>query len=137
VTGRFEILEHTADVGLRLTAETLPELFEAAGEGLATLQDAWNPGKGREVTVDVSADDRAALLAAWLDELLFLSEREDGVFGGFRVEHVGDEVLRATVWLEPSKDPREGVGIKAATYHRLRLEQEPNGGWSADVYLDV
>lgn len=137
MTGRFEILEHTADVGLRLTGDTLAEVFEAAGQGLASLQDAWDPGKGREVTVDVSADDRSALLAAWLDELLFLSEREDGVFGGFRVEHVGEGSLRATVLLAPSAGPREAVGIKAATYHRLRLEQMPNGAWSADVYLDV
>jgi SHS2 domain-containing protein len=137
VTGRFEILEHTADVGLRLTGDTVGELFEAAGRGLASLQDAWEPGKGREVTVDVSADDRAALLVAWLDELLFLSEREDGVFGGFHVESVGDDVLRASVLLSPSAGPREGVGIKAATYHRLRLEQEQNGAWGADVYLDV
>jgi SHS2 domain-containing protein len=120
VTGRFEILEHTADVGLRLTGDTLGELFEAAGRGLASLQDAWDPGKGREVTVDVSAD-----------------EREDGVFGGFHVESVGDGVLRASVLLSPSAGPREGVGIKATTYHRLRLEQEQNGAWGADVYLDV
>jgi RNA-splicing ligase RtcB len=30
----------------------------------------------------------------------------------------------------------EAVGVKAATYHRLRLERG-SGGWTADVYLDV
>jgi SHS2 domain-containing protein len=137
VTGRFEFLEHTADIGLHLTGETPAEVLEAAGEGLAVLQGAWFPGHGQERTVEVSAPDLGGLLVAWLDELLFLHETEDLVFGGFRVEHVDDGRLRARVRVAPRGDRElEAVGVKAATYHRLRFERR-NGGWVADVYLDV
>jgi protein archease len=137
VTGRFEFLEHTADIGLHLTGETPEEVLEAAGRGLAALQGAWFPGTGDERTVEVSAGDLGGLLVSWLDELLYLHEAEDVVFGGFRVDLAGEGRLRADVRTAPRGDRSlEAAGVKAATYHRLRFE-EGNGGWVADVYLDV
>jgi SHS2 domain-containing protein len=135
---RFQILEHTADVGLRALAQTAEELFEALGEGLATLQGAWFPGEGTERRVIVEAPDREALLAAWLDELLYLQESEDAVFASIAVDLVGDTRLEARVMLAPRGDRSlEGVGVKAATYHRLEVGREPDGAWVARVYLDV
>lgn len=137
MTARFEILEHTADVGLELSGDTLEEVFQAAGEGFATLQGAWFPGVGEEREVEVRAVDNSGLLVAWIDELLYMQEAEDAVFGGFDVERVTDGALRAVVRIAPRAERElEAVGVKAATYHRLRLERG-NDGWSADVYLDV
>ena len=137
MTARFEILEHTADVGLQLEGDTLEEVFQAAGEGFATLQGAWFPGVGEERQVEVRAVDNAGLLAAWINELLYLQEAEDAVFGGFDVKRVDDGALQAVVRLTPRAERElEAVGVKAATYHRLRLERG-SAGWTADVYLDV
>jgi SHS2 domain-containing protein len=138
MTERFEILEHTADVGLRARAGTAEELFEALGEGLASLQGAWFPGEGSERRVIVEAPDPEALLVAWLDELLYQQEAEDAVFSSLAVDLVEDTRLEARVGLAPREDRRlEGVGVKAATYHRLQVTREPEGGWLAQVYLDV
>ena len=137
MTARYEILEHTADVGLRLTADSLEGIFEVAGEGFATLQDAWVPGEGEGREVRVVADDAAGLLVAWIDELLFLQESEEAVFGGFDVDLASETELRASVRLAPRGDrDLEAVGIKAATYHRLRLERRDDG-WLGEIYLDV
>jgi SHS2 domain-containing protein len=138
VTGNFEVLEHTADVGLRLTGDGPDEILEAAAEGLAALQGAWFPGEGEDHRVEVAASDLPGLLAAWLDELLYLQESHDAVFGGVTVRHVKDGRAEAVVRLAPrgGRD-LESVGVKATTLHRIRFEQESNGTWSADVYLDV
>jgi SHS2 domain-containing protein len=59
------------------------------------------------------------------------------VFGGFDVDGVADDRLRARV-LVAGRGTREleDVGIKAGTYHRLRVE--PDGdGWVAQIYVDV
>lgn len=138
MTQRFEILEHTADIGLQVRASTREELYEAMGEGLATLQGAWFPDDGTERPVTVEAPDREALLVSWLDELLFLHETEDAVFSGLTVERVDDTSLTGRVRLSPRGDRElEGVGVKAATYHRVEVAPEPNGGWLGRVYLDV
>jgi SHS2 domain-containing protein len=137
VSGRFEVLEHTADVGLRITAGTPEALFEAAAEGLATLEDAWFPGEGRARDVVVEASDLPGLLVAWLDELLYLRDAEDVVFGGFEVQEAAEGRLRSRVATAPRGGRvLESAGVKAATYHGLRFERT-NGGWTADVYLDV
>lgn len=137
MTGRYEVLEHTADVGLRLRGDSLEEIFEAAGEGFAVLQGAWFPGEGEGREVRVGADDLPGLLAAWLDELLFLQEGEDAVFGGFDVDLVAEHELRASVRVAPrSERELEAAGIKAATYHRLVLERTDDG-WLGEIYLDV
>ena len=139
MTGRFEVLEHTADVGLRVRGDTPAQVLEAAAEGLATLEGAWFPGRGAEREVRVEASDLGALLVTWLDELLYLRDAEDVVFGGFTI-HMDDGSVpgaRTRVRVEPRGDRvLESAGVKAATYHGLRFERE-NGGWVADVYLDV
>jgi SHS2 domain-containing protein len=137
VTRGHEILEHTADVGILARGSTLEEAFASAAEGLAELMGAWFPDQGHERPIEVRSADREALLVAWMDELLYLHEAEDVVFGGFEVYGVGDRRLRARVLVAARGDRElEDVGIKAATYHRLRVE--PDGeGWLAQVYLDV
>ncbi len=138
MTGRFEILEHTADVGLRLTGDSPEEVLEAAAEGLATLQGAWFPGEGEERDVEVAGRDLPGLLVAWLDELLYLHESRDAVLGGVTVRRVEAGRAEATVRVASRGDRVvESVGVKAATFHRVRFERGPSGSWSADVYLDV
>jgi SHS2 domain-containing protein len=138
MTDRFEILEHTADIGLQVRASTREELYEAMGEGLATVQGAWFPDRGTERAVMVEAPDPEALLVAWLDELLYLHEAEDAVFAGLAVDHVEDTSISARVRLAPRGDRElEGAGVKAATYHRVEVTPEPDGGWLGRIYLDV
>jgi SHS2 domain-containing protein len=137
VTRGHELLEHTADVGIRAGGSTPEEVFAAAAEGMAELMGAWFPGEGHERKVEVESTDRPGLLVAWIDELLFLHESEDAVFGAFDVDSVTERRLRARV-LVSARGVREleDVGIKAGTYHRLRLEPAGNG-WVAEIYLDV
>jgi SHS2 domain-containing protein len=137
LTGRFEILEHTADVGLRVRGDTPAEVLEAAAEGLASLEGAWFPGQGEEREVRLEASDLGALLVTWLDELLYLRDAEDVVFGGFAARMLAGPRADARVRIAPRGDRvLESAGVKAATYHGLRFERE-NGNWVADVYLDV
>jgi SHS2 domain-containing protein len=137
LTAHFEILEHTADIGLNLEGETLEEVFQAAGEGLATIQGAWFPGVGEEREMEVRAVDNAGLLAAWINELLYLQDAEDAVFGSFQVKRVVEGALEAVVRIAPRAERElEDIAVKAAIYDRLRLERG-SAGWTADVYLDV
>jgi SHS2 domain-containing protein len=138
MTSSFEILEHTADVGLRGRGARLEEAFAGVAEGLASLLGAWIPGEGEEQRVRVEGRDLESLLAAWVDELLYLHETHDIVFGGFVVRRLDDRALEAQVRTAPRGDRElEGVGVKAATYHRLEVGREEDGSWFARIYLDV
>jgi SHS2 domain-containing protein len=157
----FELLEHTADVGIRARGATLEEAFEQATLGLAEVLGAlmpggsggppgWSPGEsggpGEAVAVEVSAPDPGGLLVDWLNEVLWLREVRQAWLAGVQVDRAGDGAAAGSVTLssegpaseDGSRDPApDGTFVKAVTYHRLRVEPDPAGGWLIEVYLDV
>ena len=141
MAGGFELLEHTADVGIRARGSSLAETFEHATEGLAEVLGAWRPGgpaggSSETVAVEVSAGDPGGLLVDWLNEVLWLLEVREAVVAGVRVERVEHGAAAGSVVLVGGGVP-DGTFVKAVTYHRLRVEPDPDGGWLAEVYLDV
>ena len=134
----YEVIDHTADVGIAARAATLAELFETAAEGMFSFMidpisvdnRAW-----RERRVD--ADDLEGLLVAWLNDLLVLLA-EEFVPKAFVVDEVTEHSLRATVHGEPADPLRHHfrLDVKAATYHMLEVKRA-DGGWSARVIFDV
>jgi SHS2 domain-containing protein len=153
VGGRgFELLEHTADIGIRARGASLEAAFERATEGLAEVLGALRPGPGEPVAVEVSAPDLGALLVDWLNEVLWLRETRQAALTGVRVDRVADGAAVGSVTFSPGDpvpvgdsegpmpegDPvADGTFVKAVTYHRLRVEPDPGGGWLVEVYLDV
>ncbi|MDP9340984.1 MAG: archease [Actinomycetota bacterium] len=134
----YEILEHTADVGLRAWGASPEEAFEQAGWALAEILGAAAeglPGVSRRVRAE--ADDLGALAVAFLDELLFLHESEEAGFAAIRVSRVGERDLQAEVGLTPLLGEPEGTAVKAATYHQLDVRRDPGGATELTVYLDV
>jgi SHS2 domain-containing protein len=145
VRAGFELLEHTADVGIRSFGASVEDVFEQATRGLAEIIGAWRPDPdadgeaGDEVPVAVDADpgDLAGLLVDWLSEVLYLHEVRDAALGAVRVERVRGGRAEGTVRLIPAgRDGFEGTPVKAITYHRLKVGQGPDG-WMAEVYLDI
>src|SRR5262245_57210025 len=135
----YEIFEHTADLGLRVRAATLPELMADAGRGLfAMVVDdiaCVQPAVKREFRI--SGDDRTYLLFDWLTELLYVCDTERLAFSQFDVQ-MADDGLAATARGEPLDPNRHHLTheIKAITYHGLRVE-ETSDGWLAEVIVDI
>lgn len=137
MTRRFRFVDHTSEVGIEATGGSLEEAFAAAGEGVADLLGAWFPGEGEPRAVQVEAPDRQALLATWVDELLYLHESGDLVFGGIHVRRVWEGSLDAVVSVASRGNRRlEGVGVKAATYHGLAVAGDDDT-WTVRVFVDV
>lgn len=135
----FEMFEHTADVGLRVTAGDLNGLFAEAGRGFfwLTIENLEEVRAVQEITVELESSDLEALLIDWLSELLFRFETEYVVLKEFDVQVEGTR-LRATARGEPLDTERHEVhlNIKAVTYHGLRVERTADG-WVAEVIFDI
>jgi SHS2 domain-containing protein len=137
--GHFHLLEHTADIGLEVTAPSCEALFVTAAQGLKALMFGASPAKGglsRDVRVE--AGDIAELLVVWLNEILVFSETAHAVPASFSIQEVRACSLTATIIAEPFDATRHTVerGAKAVTYHQLVVE-ERQGGWYARVYIDL
>ena len=129
---------HTADLGLWVEADSLPELFSASALALAELMVS-GPRQGRVqwLPLDLRAGDRAELLVELLNEVVFRLDAEGLICVALEVEELGPDSLRGRLGLLP-RDARHGPGepVKAVTYHQARVE--PLGpGWRAEVVMDV
>jgi SHS2 domain-containing protein len=133
---RHSFEDHTGEVRLRLEAPTLAALFEEAAMGLAELmlEVASDTREEREQSVTVEARDREALLVAWLNELVFLSETRGRVYTEVRVHSVSDTRLEASVRGVFPEALR--TAVKAATLHGLKVDESADG-FTATVVLDV
>jgi SHS2 domain-containing protein len=137
--GTFELLEHTADVGLAARAETLEALFETATQGMATIAGVWSPGHGDDdpVRIHLDGSDIEGLLVDWLNEVLYEHDSRRAALRRVSVEHVDDSAVSGFIDLVPlSGRDDEGVQIKAVTYHQLQVRRA-DGGWQATVFFDV
>jgi SHS2 domain-containing protein len=135
----FETFEHTADIGLLARGRTLVELFANAADGLADLTvDRDGLADAIRVQVSVSAEDREALMVAWLNELLYLLDTQRFVARRTQITALAATSLRAKLFGDTIDPDRHTVRrmIKAATYHRLSLRRA-DGVWEARVILDL
>ncbi|MFN4071135.1 MAG: archease [Thermus caldifontis] len=134
-------LDHTADVGFALEARSLEDLFQAALKGLLQVMFLYPPeGGSRRRRLSLEAEDLETLLVRFLNELIYLIQTKGFVPGkaGVRVKgEAGGYRLTATLWGEPFQEAFGFQGeVKSATFHGLKVSQE-NGGWKAQVILDV
>lgn len=133
----YEILEHTADVGLRAEADSLERLFEVATEGMAVIAGSWHPGQGRERPLEVDGNDFAGVLVEWLSEALYEQDSKNASVAAVRLDEVSGSAARGAIALRDfAGEPSEGVQIKAVTFHQLAVERVPEG-WRATVFFDV
>jgi SHS2 domain-containing protein len=132
-------VDHTADIGVEVEGESLPDLFAAAGAALAEL--LYDPatveaGQVRETSVTGAGSE--ALMVRWLNELIVIWETESFLWRSVEVEMAGEAELRARLEGEPFDPARHAArgGIKAATYHQLRVDRI-GSGWRGRVIFDV
>ena len=136
MASRHEVIDHTADTGLVVHADTVEELFEEAARGLFRTMYAFPEGPAQPREVAASGSTFEELLVAWLSELLFVAEAEHLALGRFRVESVGLNAVKGIAWAKPLANVElEGPPIKAVTYHGLEITH--GEGWRARVILDV
>lgn len=135
----FEHFDHTADMGLRIRAATLPALIEPAGRALYAAIGELVPGEPADpATFNLTGTDAAGILREFLAELLHLVESEGRIATAIDVTQFDEHALIAsaqTANLNPDKtDFRREV--KAITYHELNIRPIP-GGVEATVIVDI
>jgi SHS2 domain-containing protein len=129
----YRWVEHTSELELEIHGRTEEAVFAQALRAFAELVGDGHGGAVVTREIALAGEERALLLARWLDELEFLTETEDLVpdrIERFDLEGPG---LRATVRLHRGR-PRSVV--KGVTYHRLAFERAADG-YQATVVLDV
>jgi len=135
----FEIIEHTADIGIVAYGADIKQVFANAALGLFTLMaDLDNLKEGVKREIELSAEDVEVLLVQWLNELIYISEVEHVIFKRFEINELSNTRLKATCFGEKIKAGQHRLKreIKAATYHMLKLTKE-NDRYQVRIIFDI
>ncbi|HCM36763.1 MAG: hypothetical protein A3J30_03260 [Candidatus Wildermuthbacteria bacterium RIFCSPLOWO2_02_FULL_47_9c] len=137
---RFEILEHTGDVKIRVCGRTQEELFQNAMEGMFHIlnPEPNSPAGGKNLkkrTIKIQALDINALLVDFLNEVNYLRQVHGETYGKVYFQQFSDTALE--VELEGDEVREFGEDIKAATFHDLDIHQNKKGEWETDIVFDV
>lgn len=137
--GRIEIVEHTADVALRIRAATLNELFECGARGFYQIVgELITEGPSEEHRIDLTGETPEYLLHDWLAEILYCFDVRQIVFDAFAFDVLDDHSLRARLVGRKLDVLHSQIHteVKAVTYHELRIERQA-GLLEATVVFDV
>ncbi len=135
----IEILDISGDLGIRVLAPTLEDIFVNAAVGFYSLTTAIdNVEPVTTVRVSVGEDSAERLLVAWLNELIYLFDTDRFIGKTVRIESLSNNHVVAYVCGESFDTERHECGflIKAATYHKLLLSKG-SSGWTAEVIFDI
>ena len=133
---RFEILEHKADLKIRVFGKTKEELFENAMIGMfeAAKYEKEIKNQKSKIKIKVKSIDLPSLLVDFLSETLYLVETRKEVYQKVEFKKFSDNEIEAT--LIGKKLKRMGVHIKAVTYHQLKIKKR-GGFFEAEIIFDI
>ena len=138
MTKEFEILDHTADVGIIAYGADLKQAFANAAKGLFSLiTGLGDVDEALHRDIELTAADEESLLVDWLNELVYYFDAEGILFKRFDITELNNRHLKARGYGEKADSAKHELkmGVKAATYHMLKIEK--NNGYRVQVLFDI
>ncbi len=134
-----QYIDHTADTGFIIHAESLKELFTVAAKEMFKIicpDDTIKPETKKRVVV--SGDTNEELLVNWLSELNYYFETQRILLAKVDTLEIENRTLAASISVDNIDLERHSIEteIKAVTYHQLYLKKE-EGLWKVQVIFDL
>ncbi len=125
---KYDLIDHTADVGVKAYGKTLSEAFENAAKGMFDIiTDNSEVESTGQYNIELKASDLEQLLVDFLSELLYLHSVNNIVFGFFKLDiDENKKSLKGTFYGEKFNISKHKIGseIKAVTYHMLEVNNK-------------
>lgn len=136
----YEIIEHTADIKIRVWGSSLEDLFsEALLVMMKIVKATTRLPTGNLVVMEhkikVEAPDRTALLVDFLSEVLALSQTNKEIYTEVKFNKFSGTELEAV--LRGVKVDEFDEDIKAVTYHEAEVRQNEKGEWETSIVFDI
>ena len=135
----YNIIDHTADIGLHVFGGDPAELFRNAARALTdVITDHRSVVAAKSLNLSVTGLDWPDLMVNWLRELLYLWSGEDLLVASVEVTRINVQKIAAVAWVEPYSPERHRIHqeVKAVTYHQIDVSEHLTG-WEAKIILDV
>jgi SHS2 domain-containing protein len=135
----YEIIDHTADIGLHVFGSDPAELFGNAAWALTdVITDHRRVVATDSLSLSVTGIDWPDLMVNWLRELLYLWSGKQLLVASVEITQISAQKIAAVASVEPYRPERHRIDneIKAVTYHQIDVSDRLTG-WEATIILDV
>jgi len=140
---KFEEIEHTADIGILASGDTLPELIANLAFGmLHIITEDMDAQKTIKRTIKVESPSLQDLIVGWLSEINYLLTVNHFLATGIEILSIdqtfGNFIISADLYGKNS-EPIESsfkTEIKAITYHKLICEKRDDE-YIGQVIFDI
>ena len=140
----YEIVDHTADVRLKVNGATLKELFQNAAFGMFAVisgngqSGSIKYGVTKAIYIKREVEALEELLVDWLSELLYIFSKEKIFFKSFEVSELNNSGIKGEAHGDniTSGTRAAQTEIKAVTFHGLKI-QETARGFSCNIIFDI
>lgn len=135
----YKYIQHTADFGILVKANTLQNLFKIAAKAL--IKSAVKTTKINQTITEklkLSAETLEDLFKAWLSRLLFLFSSQGKILVKINFFELTESKLDAELKgdiFNPTKY-KLNTDLKAITYHKFYVKKTRNG-YEAQFIVDV
>jgi SHS2 domain-containing protein len=138
---KFEIFEHTADIGVIAYGKTLKQAFANTAYGMFSIliADLKQVQPAKTIQIEVSGNDLQEILVAFLSELLYNHTVGNLILNKFSIKEIGNKSLIATAkgeYYDPNKHEILHE-IKTVTYHQLKIEKFKEEYFRIQVIFDI
>ena len=136
---RYEIVDHTADIGIKAYGKDMKELFENAAYGMFDIiADLEGLKASISVEIESKAPNYEELLINWLDDLIYNFYTKGIIFSEFNIGYLDSRHIEASVRGKHVGDNRSRLKteIKAATFHELEIK-ETDKGYEVQIIFDI
>jgi len=135
----YEIIDHTADLGIIVKGSNIKELFVNAANAMIDLMvkaDVREKAAKRRLIVEGA--DLPDLMVRWLSEILYLFNGEHKLVRAIEIDSISSTRLQSELSVVPFNNTYHEIlrEIKAVTYHQIAVEETPDG-WEARVIFDI
>ena len=135
----YEIIDHTADLGIIIKGGNIKELFVNAANAMTDLMvkaDIREKEAKRKLIVE--GEDLPDLMVRWLSEILYLFNGEHILVSAIEIGSISSTRLQSTLRVVSLNKGHHEIlrEIKAVTYHQIAVEETPHG-WEARVIFDI
>lgn len=124
--GKLTLIDHTADTGIDVQADSLEELLQTAAQGLILVSfGKTEPGRGKRTVAEFHEESFEDLVVELLRQMVLKIETEGVRLYDAVVTEADMTGCTAYIYEAPLSSEEEiETHIKAVTYHRLSLKKQ-------------
>ncbi len=134
---KFSLIEHTADIGIKIQGNNLEELFKSGFYGVLSIVASRKALISESKTIELYAPDKESMLVDFLNEILYLINVKNWLPAKIVELNIDENNLKSVINGEKFSSPDIiKTEIKATTYHNINIKKNVDT-WETKVYFDL